>query len=355
MMLNPIFNLSYYLIGMYFGLINYNLEKGITLTKENTYQLIHSDNDKEEEDNDNDEDYENFNNAPRKTISHNESLIQLENIEDNDDKSDNLNKSSVSRNSDFHKSHKKLLKEKKKTINKNKDKNDEKIFENDISPEIKSMPFLKTPVIIKDWHDKTHIKYFYFVLIFLSLIIIFFICSHYIFIYYQYTIKDNKEDSDMKKKFIKLSLKDIITNKLLNIIYLIDIEIVVLFVQWGFFILLIKQQFIIEFFNHIYWTFFNKFYFSFLLACNSSILYIFYQSETVVKLNIFNLWLYFFICTVFIFIVTFLIYIAFELPLKKISKYLLSRDYKIDFGEQYINKINDKKDNICDNYSDDED
>ena len=159
----------------------------------------------------------------------------------------------------------------------------------------------------------------------------------------------------MQKKLIILSLENIITNKLLNFIYLVDIELVVLFVQWGFFILLIKQQFIIEFFNHIYWTFFNKFYFSFLLSCNTSILYIFYQSETVVKLNAFNLWLYFFISTVFIFIVTFLIYIAFELPLKKISKYLLSNDYKIDFGEQYINKVDDKKDNMFDNVSDDED
>ena len=112
----------------------------------------------------------------------------------------------------------------------------------------------------------------------------------------------------------------------LNIIYLIDIEIVVFFVQWGFFILYIKNQFIIGFFNHIYWSIFNKFYFSFILACNSTILYIFYESETVVKLNIYNLVLFFFIDSIFIFSTTILIYISLELPLKKIFKYLFSNE-----------------------------
>ena len=354
MMLNPIFNLSYYLIGMYFGLINYNLEKGITLTKENMYKLIHEDNDL---DNDKDEDNEDINEINRKITSHNESYLQLEDI-DNNNMNDILNKSDISMGT--HKKHRKFLKEKNKIknplINRNKDINDNNIINNEISPEIKTMPFLEGPIIIKDWHDKTDLKCFYFLLFFLSLIIIFFICSHYMFIdYYRKSINNNKDYNEMQKKLIILSLKNIITNKLLNFIYLVDIELVVLFVQWGFFILLIKQQFIIEFFNHIYWTFFNKFYFSFLLSCNSSILYIFYQSETVVKLNAFNLWLYFFISTVFIFLVTFLIYIAFELPLKKITKYLLSNDYKIDFGEQYINKVDNKKDNMFDNDSDDED
>ena len=159
----------------------------------------------------------------------------------------------------------------------------------------------------------------------------------------------------MRKILLKLSLEKVVCNKFLNFIYLMDIELVVLFVQWGFFILLLKQHFIIEFFNHIYWTFFNKFYFSFLLSCNSVILYIFYESETVVKLNAFNLWLYYFISTVFIFVVTIIIYITIELPLKRISKYLFSNNYKINFDEPVIDKnIEDKKD-VSDNTSDDDD
>ena len=233
------------------------------------------------------------------------------------------------------------------------------------------MPFLKSPVIIKEWfkekkeikkkeenkkEEKKKLIYLYILLIILSSIIVLFSCSHYIFVdHYEKSINNNKNYEDMQKIIINLSLENVITNSFLNIIYLIDIELVVLFTQWTCFILLKKNQFIIDFFNHIYWTFFNKFYFSFLLACNTSILYIFFQSETVVKLNTFNLWLYFFISTVFIFIVSFIFYISLELPLKKISKYLLSKDYKIDFEKQLEDDDHEEDDEIDEMSNDDED
>ena len=43
---NPIFNLVYYLIGMYFGLINYNVDKGILGKKVDMYDIFHDENDK---------------------------------------------------------------------------------------------------------------------------------------------------------------------------------------------------------------------------------------------------------------------------------------------------------------------
>ena len=331
-MLNPIFNLPYYLIGMYFGLINYSLENGITYEKEKPVELISND-----IDNDKEENNEFNNNIIRKGSSFNEISSKLDDIKENE----LLNKSDVI--SEKRQINKKLL-EKNKGKNKENNKNI-----SEISQEIKSMPFLKSPVLIKEWHVKTNIIFFYILLIFLSLIISLFICAHYFFIWHYNNKIENNINNEMHKILVRLSLENIITNKFLNFISLIDIEPVVFFIQWGFFILLIKQQFIIEFFNHIYWTFFNKFYFSFSLVCNFSILYIFYQTETVIKLNTFNLWLYFFISTVLIFIVTFIIYIAYELPLKKISKYLLSKDYKIDFGEQYINKIDEQNDELMNN------
>ena len=139
----------------------------------------------------------------------------------------------------------------------------------------------------------------------------------------------------------------------LNIIYLIDIEIVVILVQWGFFIIYKINFFIIEFFNHHFWELFNRFYFSFLLACNSTILYIFYESETVVKLNTYNLILFFFIDSVFIFITTLIIYISLELPFKKISKYLFSNKYNLQDEED--NNEEEDDDNKKDNSEEDED
>ena len=44
-MLNPIYNLPSYLIGMFFGLINYSIQKGINLYGVDAYQKIFSIND----------------------------------------------------------------------------------------------------------------------------------------------------------------------------------------------------------------------------------------------------------------------------------------------------------------------
>ena len=124
-----------------------------------------------------------------------------------------------------------------------------------------------------------------------------------------------------------------------------------------FYILYIKQKYIIGFFNHIYWTFFNKFYFSFIISCNSTILYIFFNSETVVKLNIYNLMLFFSIDSLLIFLTTIMINLSLEFPLKKLLKYLFSNEYKINFeNEEDINEEgNDNKNISSEDDSDDED
>ena len=364
LMLSPFFNLSYYLIGMYFGLINYTVEKGVTsLYRENMYKFIHNeiDNKEKEEKEEIDEKEEKEEIIHRRNSFRNESIYQLGEL---DDEENELNKSQSNsrkqRKSIEHKeivniedtiiNKKKVKKNKMKEINNNINANQE------LAKEIKAMPFLISPVLIKNWHSKrTDKKYFFYILvIILSSIIIFFTTIHYYIMHYFKEKISDTEDVPMRKILLKLSLEKVVCNKFLNFIYLMDIELVVLFVQWGFFILLLKQHFIIEFFNHIYWTFFNKFYFSFLLSCNSVILYIFYESETVVKLNAFNLWLYYFISTVFIFVVTIIIYITIELPLKKISKYLFSNNYKISFGEQFIDKTIEENKDVSNNIYDDE-
>ena len=356
LMLSPLFNLSYYLIGMFFGLINYTIEKGVTsLYRENMYQFIHNEKNNEII---NKEDEEKEEIVSRITTFKDESSFQREELDDEENKINNQPRKH--RISLGHKEIKNIkdsiINNKKENKEENKDINNKNEATQELSKEINSMPFLISPVIIKNWHaQRTENRYFFYILVILfSLIIIFFIVIHYYIIYYYKKEIYKTHDEEMKKIFIKLSLEKVICNKFLNFIYLIDIELVVLFVQWGFFILLLKQHFIIEFFNHIYWTFFNKFYFSLLLSCNSIILYIFYESETVVKLNSFNLWLYYFISTVFIFIVAIIIYIVLDSPLKKISKYLFSNNYKINFGEQLIDNNKEENKDASDNTSDDE-
>jgi hypothetical protein len=225
----------------------------------------------------------------------------------------------------------------------------ELLYKLDKSDNIKMMPFLRTPIIFKFIHDQCQMKYLYILLFILSIIIVFFSLTSLIFIeYYEYIINNDENLTDIKKVINKVSLENVITNNILNYIYLLDIDIVVFFIQWGFFILYTKSSAIIDFFNSIYWAFLNKFYFSFIIVCNSTILYIFYESETVVKLNALTLLMYFFIATIVIFFLTIIIYISIELPLKKIFIYLSKQ------RESIINKEDDDDDDDDDSESEED-
>jgi hypothetical protein len=301
-MMNPLFNLLYFLIGMYFGLINYSKEKGIVqLSNEKKMFLeflrksqideINPGNIIDEEPNDN-------NNNKIEMINKYEEFIN------NSKESDSIK--TVSR------------KDEKEIMTMNEMLN---ILDN--PSQIKEMPFLKGPIIFKFLHDQCQMIYCYILLFIISIIIVFFSLTSLIFIKHYESIINNDENlSDMEKVLTRLSLGKFITSNILNYIYLLDTDIVVFFIQWGFFILYTKSSAIIDFFNSIYWAFLNKFYFSFIIVCNSTILYIFYESETVVKLNALTLLMYFFIATIVIFFLTIIIYISIELPLKKIFIYL---------------------------------
>ena len=103
----------------------------------------------------------------------------------------------------------------------------------------------------------------------------------------------------------------------------------VLIINWGFFVIYSKREKnvdLFDFFNHMHWSFFTKSYFSFISISSPVILYIFYQSETVIELSIYNIFLYSVISLIFILIAEILLYICYELPLKKIFKiFLLNR------------------------------
>jgi len=149
-------------------------------------------------------------------------------------------------------------------------------------------------------------------------------------------------DSQLKEK---LSLEKFNMNDILNHIFLLDIEVFVFLVQWLLFILFMKSQyFFIDFFSNIYWSPFNKSQFSFLIIYSLVILNNFYASETVVKLNLYNLFLYTCINLFYIIITTILVYIIIELPMRKISKYLLKEEYKIVSITEEIDEDEEEED-----------
>ena len=311
-MINPLFNLPYFLIGMYFGLMNYSIREGINDQNYfNIYKQLRN-NDENTKDNLVEEEYENE-------------------IDDNSEDYKKNNKNRLSINETFNSSKNNIL------ISENPD---------GYLKEIKLKPYLYIPVNIIKWHRNHNFKWFFGIILFvISSIVLLFMLS-YIIINIYYTRILDEEDIYLEKS---------ISNPLLNILYLIDIEFVVFFIQWGFFILFMKG-FTYDLFKSNFWEFLSKPYFSFNMISNPVILFIFYESETVVKINIFNLFLYFFIDIIVIIICTIIVYIFFELPMKKLFKYMFNKKYQIlDLTEDCIEEEEEEDEDEDEAEDDDKD
>ena len=356
LMLNPIFNLSYFLIGMYFGLINYSIQKGVNEVNRfsDYYKILNiRESDKEEPIIQNLSKVEyskskkssernsiNFSDDNLEEEIPNELKAEKSELDDLDN--DTYKKSNTSKNSkpkinllqnDINEEDnifdiKNIRKSTNNILKPIKQSSESKISIQSFS-EIKEMPFLKAPTNIVNLVRRTIKSWVYiFLLILFSLLILIFILTIYYFIY-KYSNIEKVDNNNENEYWEKLSLHKIITNKILNILYLVDIEIVVFSVQLGFFFLFMKgQETINGFFSHIYWSFFSKSYFSFILVLSPVILFNFYDNDSVIKLNTFTIYLYSSINLFIIFFVTILIYGYLELPCKKILK-LFIRNYEI--------------------------
>ena len=107
-------------------------------------------------------------------------------------------------------------------------------------------------------------------------------------------------------------------------------------INWIFFFLYFKGGQINDFLNNPFWTFFIKSYFSYCLVLNPVIIYIFYQSVTVITVTLFDIFLYSFINTIFIFISIVLFYSCYEYPFKKIFKTLKIRNSYTNIENEYL-------------------
>ena len=340
---NPVFNLTSFLIGIYFGLINYSIQKGITdLEKKSNYnniiiQMSETENSKDTEEEVSKNNKLKFKNQLALKLSH----INVEEMNEKNRKKSKTVYVTKKRDS--------LKNKRKDDVNDINEKNNEKlenfiVVENTLkkskkleySEKIKQMPFLITPIKLYNFHRKNKKKCFLNIFIIIALLIIFF------FIYYEifFSINDIKlnnipEGSSLIKE---LSYEKIIPDSFLNFIYLIDIEIVVFIVQWITFILYFKEfEIIRSFINHIYWSFFVKSYFSFTLVSIPIILFVLYGDESIIKLYIYNIILYTLINIIIIFIGMIIFYSFFEVPLKKTVKFILK-------GKEALNIEEDEND-----------
>ena len=338
-MLNPIFNLPSFLIGMYFGLVNYIIQRGVNNSDYNSqYQRLETIETKrtlQEKENRDKDDYLEHNNDFN--ISYNENSSK--------DKQVNFNMTyNYESNSPFEKKEENAFNYNKSyevEFDKKKENEDFKLKSDNLNI-IEEMPFLKFPMYFTNFH-RTHQDTSYSIIIFILFLIMisFFISVRYVLIYCYVGKNINNEKI---KKVESLSFDEIIPNIFLNIIYLLDIELVVFFVHLICFLIYFKGSQINDFLDSIYWSFFIKSYFSYALISSPVILYIFYQSETVIRINIYNIILYSFISLILIFICVIIFYAFYEFPMKKMFKNLI-----ID-----KNQINLDNEDLDDYYFDDE-
>ena len=366
---NPIFNLSFFLIGMYFGLINYSIQKGITElynNNNNIFCLRLSELDETDKDIFSERSKSEMNNNFNNSILNNDNESNQEILKNNDSINDTESKKLKSENKKYKNEVSDInIVDNEKIENLIGDENNDQntTTKREYSKKINQMPFLISPIKFSNFHRNHKNKRFFGFLIFISLfLLLFFLSYEIIYINIELDIDENIED---KTIISKLSMESILPNLTLNIFYLIDLEIVIFIVQWCTFILYFKEiEVIRSFLNHIYWSFFVKSYFTFSIISAIVILFVFYETETVIKLNIYNMIIYTFMFLILIFIGIIIFYSCFELPLKKIFKCLLKGKEILnveveddDEEEEEDNKDKDNENKILkdDNSDDDED
>ena len=203
--------------------------------------------------------------------------------------------------------------------------------------QVKAMPFLISPICFFLTNRNNKDKILYNILILISAIFLIFI--FYNNIIFAYSLSYLNIDEKRNTFFKDLSLVETLSNKFLNLINLIDSELVTFLLQFFTFILFIKETEIIRsFFNHNYWLFFFKSYFSYILMSGPVILGILYECESVIKMHINNIIFYSLMNFIYIFLMAIIFYSCFELPLKKIFKYFLK-------GNEIIEEEDDDEDN----------
>ena len=312
---------------MYFGLVNFTIQRGVNISfKEIGYkkmELFDSYRDiKNKESLDN---YLKINSS-----SEEEDLSRKRNLTFNNEEKPPLDK--YDENIDRYNVSYEVEEEK------NKEKEDFNIkSENKI---IKEMPFLKTIINFTNFlrinQDKFHFKIIFGVFIF---IILCFIGIRYLYIY----IYIGKYLNDKNIRIIEnLSFDKIIPDCFLNLIYILDIELVVFMINWICLYAYFKGGEFNDFLSHIYWSFFSKSYFSYALVSSPIILYLFYQSETVITVTIYNIILYSLISLIFIFISVIIFYSFYEYPLRKLFKKIKVRKSNINLAEEEFDEDDDE-------------
>ena len=369
-MTSAFFNFPSFCIGLYFGLINYALQKGAAnkfdisiSSKINTFSFL-----KKEKNNknnslfvDNEDDNDNNNKKDDNNDEDNDDNDEMkDNDNDNDDNDNNNNNNDDNNNNDNKDEENNILNNSNQnSIINNKEDNNTLIQNKKFLTE-NNLPFLKSPIGFINCQKKVKCNILFYIIIIILLLTPFLI--HYITLsYFENEIRNIKENPEhledalhMEKYYEALNIKEFFTNKYLKILYNMDIEIIVFLVHWLIFILHISgKSNLLSLFTSIKWGIFNKSYFSFIIVSNMVMLFSIYSNETIISINIFTICLYYIFNSINSVMITGLCYIFLELPLKKLVKLILSRKEEENENENEDDNDNDNNnDNNNDNDND---
>ena len=124
------------------------------------------------------------------------------------------------------------------------------------------------------------------------------------------------------------SSKDFFENRILNYFMLFDGELYVILVFLTFFVLCLSSGFLISIFSHEYWGIISKTYFMVILNLSPALYFIFYESESRISLELFNILFFFLFTFIIVLLFSIFLYVVLEISSKKLSFIIVNSLFK---------------------------
>jgi hypothetical protein len=117
-------------------------------------------------------------------------------------------------------------------------------------------------------------------------------------------------------------------NYYINLLFVYDVELAIIFLYMFITPLMLHgDNSVLNFLKSSYWNILTKPYFSYLMTIDLIVIYIFYSSETRVKVDFYNIIFMTILAMMISIFINSLIYIIIEVPLKKLNKFIMEKDH----------------------------
>ena len=188
-------------------------------------------------------------------------------------------------------------------------------------------PFLNLPVRYVNYFQNISKSFMYFISVVGLTVILVSVFSYNIIL----NFVECSEVDNCYGRLLETHMVTFSEGTLLNGCYLFDMEVVLFFVHWIAFALYVKgNNYINDFLSSEIWEGLDKCYYSYLLGIKLVTVYVVAQSDTRIQFNLENILLYVIIIGFWLFVVTIITYIVFELPYKRLLRLMHVKKPKVE-------------------------